>query len=292
MKTNLTLVIGPPKTGTTWLYHVIRTHPSFEMCPIKEIRFWDEFFKKKSVSLIERLKFRIGLLIIQKAHYRIFKNFPHNIFWILRYLMLDVHINFKSLKMYKKLISSKTDKWKLDISPQNYVLNEETIKTISDNFKDVKIVMILRNPVERGLSHLNMSMGSYLQLMINNNDYTYINTHLKKEIFEYNDYSSAYKKWSEYIPASNIFIGYYDDIENNPEEFISSLADFLAVSKEPFNRNTFKDIVNKSPDLINSETINKLLMDDFKNKFDSYSKTFPDGISYFNTWKARYNISS
>lgn len=35
------LVIGPPRTGTTWLYQVLRTHPEIFLPDIKQLHFFD-----------------------------------------------------------------------------------------------------------------------------------------------------------------------------------------------------------------------------------------------------------
>lgn len=40
------LVLGPPRTGTTWLYHCMRKHPQIFLPKIKQLHFFDRNFHK------------------------------------------------------------------------------------------------------------------------------------------------------------------------------------------------------------------------------------------------------
>ncbi|MGI9569745.1 MAG: hypothetical protein ACR2PH_08415, partial [Desulfobulbia bacterium] len=43
------IAIGPPKTGTTWIYKNLEAHPEVWMPPDKEIRhFWEKVFTDES----------------------------------------------------------------------------------------------------------------------------------------------------------------------------------------------------------------------------------------------------
>jgi hypothetical protein len=40
------LIVGPPRTGTTWMYNCLYHHPDLFLPPVKQLHFFDKHFKK------------------------------------------------------------------------------------------------------------------------------------------------------------------------------------------------------------------------------------------------------
>src|SRR6476659_2320083 len=48
------LCIGAQKAGTGWLYEQLRSHPDFWMPPVKELHYFDRFWRSPRVSAAEK----------------------------------------------------------------------------------------------------------------------------------------------------------------------------------------------------------------------------------------------
>ena len=112
------LIIGPSKSGTTSLYEYLNSHPEVYMSPVKEAKFL------VSESIQDRLKR---------------KNEEADV--------------ISSLEDYVDLFSGvQNEKAIGEVSPQYFRLHNEAIEAIQEYLRDVKIIIPLRNPVDRAFS--------------------------------------------------------------------------------------------------------------------------------------------
>jgi hypothetical protein len=69
MNKSFFIAIGPPKTGTTWIYTMLKKHPEVTLPPYKEIRyFWAKAFLK-NIGLMKKLFGRHWYLKKKKIFY-------------------------------------------------------------------------------------------------------------------------------------------------------------------------------------------------------------------------------
>ena len=115
------LIVGAAKSGTTSLYHYLGQHPQVYMSPVKEPKFITAQF----------LEFPLRGKGDDEAEKSIIKNFD------------DYKKLFKKVKNEKALGEASID---------NLYFYEGAIKYIKQYFGDVKIIIILRNPIERAFS--------------------------------------------------------------------------------------------------------------------------------------------
>jgi hypothetical protein len=115
------LVIGAGRAGTTSLYNYLRQHPEIYMSPIKETNFWaylGEGLKDEDLD-------RHGEAIV----------FP-----------------VRSLRKYERLFEGiASEKAIGEVSPR-YIGSKDTAVCIASHLPNVKLVAILRDPVERAYS--------------------------------------------------------------------------------------------------------------------------------------------
>jgi hypothetical protein len=242
-KGNFFLCIGAQKAGTSWLDMCLREHPDVAMPPFKELHFFNEmnintslknrFFSSKWQHTLWRNKLKETIKFL--FYFRI-KEF----LWSFRFLFLKR--NTKSVGTYKKQLQSlsKTAHIYGEITPAYSILQKKIIKVIEKEFPDLKIILILRNPVDREWSHskmmfLNMNNKSDTDKLDN------FKSFFNKKVLR-GDYMQTIKNWLSCFSKDQILICFYDKLKDNPFEFLKEITDFLGLSQ--FDTVPVKDYIN------------------------------------------------
>lgn len=151
------LCIGAQKAGTTWLHHNLKKHSEVCFPHFKELHYYDEIQEGISRNLYARL----------------FDDYWKNGWWrdTLKYSMYDAIKRRKVSKFfwllnfffsprgkywYMSLFPNKQGVISGDMTPEYAVLNPNLINRINNHFPDVKIILLLRNPIEREWSSIKM----------------------------------------------------------------------------------------------------------------------------------------
>ena len=236
------VAIGPPKTGTTWLYEMLRKHPQVELTPVKEIGyFWEKAYLGDAglINLINpyaRFKQSRRVVIKKewmarrlKAHFQALAGLKLNwaeLKWDFRYFVLP-----HNDKWYLSLFNNK--KVSGDISPSYALLPEKEIESLKNLNPDVKIIISLRDPVERQWSRVKMKIKTRSRKKKQN--LIQDNAKLIEQIIEdkHNnssfDYVEIIERWSKYFPQKNIFVFFYEELLNDPSRLLNDLCIFLGI---------------------------------------------------------------
>jgi hypothetical protein len=126
---------------------------------------------------------------------------------------------------YTGLFAAKGDKSVCGEFTPDYMFHPECLQRIKDYKPDVKLIIVLREPLQRALSAYNLyrSHGRYNQQDFNNA--------VAEDPFliKQSKYFHQLKNVFSLFPEEQVFVSIYDDIENDPESFIQSLYDFLGI---------------------------------------------------------------
>lgn len=197
------LIVGAAKSGTTTLHQLLKEHPEIYMPERKELNFWYTYGRND---------------------WAILKRFP------------DLP---KSLNEY--LSYFKTDK-KItgEASPGYLVYYNEVItnlKKLHPNYKDVKIIIILREPIDKIWSHYKMvQRGKMDPDNLSLNESLKRETERKKEIKYLLDVLPVYS--TNYLPQVKAYksnfnfikVILFDDLQSSPQNVINEITEFLKVS--------------------------------------------------------------
>ena len=219
------LLVGAAKSGTTSLYFYLDQHPEIYMSPVKEPRF---FTSHLSDSRSKRKKV------------------------------------VKSLNKYKKLfINVKNETAIGEASPDTLYYYKDSIKYIKKYLGNPKIIIILRNPLDRAVS-------AYYQLKRDGSEKLSFEDAIKEEkrriekgvlnIWRYVDAGLYYNQVKGFLENfTNVKIVIYDDFINNPYKTLSDIYKFLSVDPG------FKPDINTKYNVSGIPT-NKYIDFIFKNK--------------------------
>lgn len=143
------LCIGAAKAGTTWLYRVLRSCPGYWMPPVKELRYL--MIRERQTSDDPRARKRLNALT-EEIHKRAGTASSETVAaedraWFQHYVFGEP----KDDDWYFGLFSPAGDRITGDISPGYAGLSDA--RAVCDFLPDARVVFIVRNPVERDLSH-------------------------------------------------------------------------------------------------------------------------------------------
>lgn len=184
--------IGVSKAGTTWVSRMLDAHPEICMSEPKEVNYFNE----------------------QNNYY--VKN------W---------HTNYnKGLCWYKKHFPHQRDgKIIGEFTPKYFSYHEVPLR-IKKSFPDAKLIVCLRNPVDRAFSQYNFikyfkkkESRPFMEVIQNEPEY------IEKGL-----YYKQLKRYLEYFEMNRIHIIWFEDIRNKPGEVLKELYRFLGVD-ETFN---------------------------------------------------------
>jgi len=190
------LGIGAPRSASTWLHHRLSLHPQIFLSHIKEVHFFDSGF---------RLKGSFDYNLNDPSHWR----------WYA----------FHFLKAQGQIIG--------DITPAYSSLPEERIAEIANHLPKIKIIYILRNPIERAWSE--MRKGIWFGKGITSSDMPveyFIQKAMSPQILIQGDYKRNIQIWERYVPKDRIHYLFYDGIKKNPRHELENICEFLNINPE------------------------------------------------------------
>ncbi len=209
------LCVGAPKCGTSWLYFCLREHPEICIPSKKEI----DFFNQNNIFCIKH-----------KNNYQ------------------------KGIKWYKQFFKHCNGNKKIGEFSVNYIFDKKAPSRIYDNFPNTKIIMILRNPIERFHSHfyylkaknkLNNYTKKDNQKSLEENIATY-----EKEFLEIGNYTKHIKNYLKSFKKNQLLIINYENIKNNPQETLKTIYSFINV-KNNFKPSSLNKKINTTSSKIN-----------------------------------------
>ena len=262
MKKPTFICIGPEKTGTSWLYENLKPHPQVYLPPVKEIRyFWEKIFlpesnlKKRLTGshwhyqlyqnyLYKRIKFYVDRQDkISRGNLKIIRD----LIWDFKYLLFPHDDNW-----YFSLYKDSKEKALGDITPLYYQLPEQEIKHISNILPNLKIIILLRNPIDRAWSKAKMNLCQHQGKKKNTVKEEAFYNHFDKAYKQLPSYVSLIENWYKYFEPQSVYIGYYDKLVEQPSILFDEICNFLEIKPSllPISyRNKLSEKVNKGLDI-------------------------------------------
>lgn len=156
-------------------------------------------------------------------------------------------------RLYLSLGSCEQNQVKGTFVP-GFFSEERNAALLKEHFSDIKLILCLRNPIERAHSHywLEKSVGR-------TNDSFEIALKKDSKYINLGKYHTKLKPFFESFPKKNILILLYEDIRVNPEKFIKKIHDFLSV------KNIKPKLINEQVNIsvrkgMRSMTLNRLVL--------------------------------
>jgi hypothetical protein len=216
------LCVGAHKSGTTWLYQQLDSHPDFWMPPVKELHYLDQLSRVQRTSP-PRCRDERDLRFLEN----------------IRILSAEQHMD---LERYAQLFEPKASLLSGDISPNYSTLGNEVIRRVVGYFPNLKVIFLARDPVERAWSHLSMEVH-YRQIEpFDATDIDQVNRNLLRRGMLLRSYPSAIvARWKRNVHPDRFRIYFFDDLKKNPTELRCSILRFLGAHPDKPSRRATRD---------------------------------------------------
>lgn len=218
--------IGAQKAGSSWLYQRLRELDEFDLPPIKELHYFDNFkgyrinATRSEPKLLKRMKSTEWLRSASiGCAYALRHGGLSNLTWHFNYYFSNYNDDW-----YASLFAGYGG-IKGEITPSYAALNEQDIERIYSLFPDVKIIYMIRNPVERAWSAYRFSTHKLRP------DHSIIE-YLDSPSQELNsNYIDNIDRFIKYFPKEQILIGFFDAISEQPDILLESIVEWLGGDK-------------------------------------------------------------
>jgi len=212
-------IVGAAKSGTTSLYNYLRQHPQIYLPPVKEVYFF--------ATDIDNNKFRPDYA--RDVNININK-------WLESGMKTELFQAFISdWEKYKRIFQFAAGKKAVGEMTNAYLYSTQAAKNISQKFPDAKIIMILRNPVERLFSHYLMDLRTGYEA---ENFLPSLKKDMSSEVkgwgisnlyLELGMYHEQVKRYLDNFPAEQVKIFLYNDFKKDAGLVLKEISRFLEV---------------------------------------------------------------
>lgn len=232
-------IVGSAKSGTTSIYNYLKQHPDIFMSPIKETHHFS--------TDIDSSKFRPDYAA----------NLNINIdSWLNGDQKKEIfHAFVKDWDKYLKLFKNSENQKAIGEVTNSYLYSKEAAKNIRSKFPEGKIIMILRNPVERAFSHFLMDLksgletGSFLEAFKKDMAKSNKGWGISNVYYEIGMYYEQVKRYLTIFPQEQIKIILYDDYRNDAIKTLKEICNFLNIDSNfefEFSKEHNKAMIPKS----------------------------------------------
>lgn len=204
-----------------------------------------------------------------------------------------------SLQYYANKFEPGFKKVKGEITPSYSILKPERIQFIYQIMPDVKLILLLRNPIDRAWSAARRVFSRVVkknQIEFSSIEDTEIFNYLKSEWayrakergtdgayvpgLKMGDYSKIIDNWLSVFPSKQLHIAFFDDITNCPQRLLSEIFAHLGIS-QTVNWDTFpfKRIINKNPKVTIAKKFEDFLREMYCSDIEMLYQRFGDPIA-------------
>jgi len=245
---NLFLSAGAQKTGTTWLYSLLKDHPDVYCPPVKELHYFaHHYIDSKWLSPAQRLtriRQRLTNIDPEKANIR---KIRADLQWYTDYLSDPVddawYANLFRLRGGRKYCA--------DFSNLHCHLDAHGWKQVQERAANLKVLYVMRDPVHRLWSHIKF----VLQLSNRTNEHqgwgpreyrAMMREH--QHIWITIDYAKAVATMQQALLPGQLLIGFYERIHEDPPRWLAEIEDFLDIRHIAYPAEKVAKRVNVSPE--------------------------------------------
>ena len=245
------LGIGAQRAGTTWLHRAFVRHPQVWVPPLKELHYFtrgERYKASRRMTVGSPWRRLIGSgtwerpATIDRLR-RSWKdvrrgNWPNARWWL--------HI---ALGRY-------SDEWYLDcfrpgrdvlhrgeITPAYAILEDDDVRRIKAMNPDIRLILLVRDPVERAWSGLCRKIASGEVHLDVEDEEVLLAAVDRGPIHARGDYERTLETYLRHFDASQILVGFHDATFADPEGLLAAVAEFLGL--QPFTDS--REVLVKRP---------------------------------------------
>jgi len=228
------LVIGGQKCGTSWLQDNLSSHPQVWLPPTKEVHYFDkgnDSLPKRLFGTTKRMK-KARAHAAQEFRRWLAGGGASGLKWALTYWLAR-----RDDQWYARLFPRQDGKITGEICPGYALMRGVEVDRVASLMPGVKVIYLLRNPVERSWSYA----AQYFSSPRRKGHYggadkvpeAILKEFLAEDAKGHSDYLNALEAWQGHFAADQMMVGYFDELESDPRGLFVRVLDFLDIDAGP-----------------------------------------------------------
>jgi len=249
------LGIGAHKAGTSWLHRELERHPHVWVPPVKELHFFDRSPRYPSPNTLataspgarllgsqpwERPRMMTGLRkMARQALARDFRRAAWEARWTLGYY---------DEAWYRGLFAQGSSHGATgEITPSYSILEERDVERIKALNPAMKLLFVVRDPIERAWSAIRASVSRGLSSVdIESEDEIIAEMRSRRHALR-GDYERTLDIYLRHFDPAQILVCFHGAIQRDPVGLLGSVSRFLGVPPPPPETIDHRTRVNRSP---------------------------------------------
>lgn len=211
------LCVGMAKAATDWLFDQLRNHPDFWIPPVKELRYLN-----LPTPLLDNT-------VRKLSHYRPKRRAPErDADFLFMREAAGLAGKPRDLEKYAALFRYKGRRLAGDISPGYYELEGDVIAAVAQRFPKIKIVLMVREPLERVWSHISMRQREgHFDAALLENVGAFANWFAASEVRRACFATQVARRWAEFAPQTAFQHFFFDDVDSRPHRVRADIVTYL-----------------------------------------------------------------
>lgn len=136
----------------------------------------------------------------------------------------------RGIDWYRAIFQGRTESSVGEATPA-YLYHERVCRLIHHHMPEIKLVAILRNPMERAYSHYLYLVAQAMPGQLNYTISFEEKLRLTPRLIDTGMYMKKLQGYLELFPLENILILLYDDLKDDPVDFLENVYTFLNVER-------------------------------------------------------------
>jgi hypothetical protein len=272
--------IGAQKAATTWFYEVLKEHPQFYVPLFKELHYFTQlhnpevdYAQSHRADRVDRIRRNAAAKPgVERAQQRLAEA------ELLAMGREDVDDDW-----YASIFGrASSDQICVDTCPSYLHLHEPGVKHVLRLNPSVKLVLFVRDPVERAWSHIRMKIAQ-------GDANSEINALLegRKPMHPYlknSDYRSSISLWRRLSEPCQLSTFLYDEVEADPLSVLSRVCEMVGLSAPGDFGHVNKKVFEGSK-LTFPKELRAVLLENLAPQYDYLSEEFPGAVT---NWRAKH----
>lgn len=137
---------------------------------------------------------------------------------------------FQPVSWYSEIFAKAGDLIKGEITPSYCALSSRRIRDVARLMPDVRLIVLLRDPVSRDWSHIRMKLlrdTGRTQDEVTEKEFS--DFAVSDPLLERGNYPRIFERWLTHFDQSQLFVGLFDDIMSDPNTLMENVLAFLGV---------------------------------------------------------------
>ena len=204
-------IIGPQRTGTTWLHAQLRYHPEIFLAEPKELYFFSS------------LKTRDPKRFVSDD--------------------LSFYLDYFRDPLWRRTARTALSRWKYrqpyaprvrgEATASYAALDADIVAEIAALNPDAKAILMIRNPIDRAWSHAKKDLLRSSKRRVDQVSEAEFRAFFTDPYQQRcARYAEQYDCWSAHLQPGHVFTGFFDDIRLRPEDLLLDVMRFLDVTAD------------------------------------------------------------